>query len=239
MALAQVVKTQTHNLWLFKYEVKNAQSISFWFDNWLGVGRLIDITRDVGNGTSEWIGKKRYLKWSKTQIGTWDLEAEGCSLRNMIRFMFCQRQTPWLVLIYRNGDMVMIISKKNSLLQRHGSICAQGRIMFHDINLFGSHRVFLNNHLRFGGNSRQAVYWYSYETLGNFLGLCLLGERKNSRNHLFFACPNTFTVWENVVGWLFGPSITPDWNDTIRRLISYPMNKLDSIPTRLLFQTVI
>lgn len=32
----------------FKYEVKDGRAVSFWFDNWLGMGKLIEVTGEIG-----------------------------------------------------------------------------------------------------------------------------------------------------------------------------------------------
>lgn len=54
------------------------------------------------------------------------------------------------------------------------------------------------------------------------------GERDESRDHLYFACPYTFTVWMNVAEGLLTRRITPDWEDTISSLLS--PNAVDLIP---------
>lgn len=46
-------------------------------------------------------------------------------------------------------------------------------------------------------------------------GCVFCGERNESREHLLFACPFTFTVWVNIAGKLFGRAITPYWDDTL------------------------
>lgn len=38
------------------------------------------------------------------------------------------------------------------------------------------------------------------------------GEKDESRDHMYFACPYTFTVWMNVAEKLLGAAITPDWD---------------------------
>ncbi|XP_013694503.1 uncharacterized protein LOC106398509 [Brassica napus] len=64
-------------------------------------------------------------------------------------------------------------------------------------------------------------------------------EKDESRDHLFFACPYTFTVWMNVAEKLLGPEITPDWEDTVTSLLRQNRNRLDAILLRLVFQTAI
>ncbi|XP_018473781.1 uncharacterized protein LOC108845004 [Raphanus sativus] len=65
------------------------------------------------------------------------------------------------------------------------------------------------------------------------------GEKDESRDHLFSACPYTFTVWMNVAERLLGAAITPDWADTVTSIMRPNRNKLDTVLIRLVFQTSI
>ncbi|XP_048593418.1 uncharacterized protein LOC125576921 [Brassica napus] len=69
---------------------------------------------------------------------------------------------------------------------------------------------------------------------------CLFcGELSESRDHLFFACPYTFTVWLAVVGDLLVVDADPDWETTLGQLVELRYEKLDYILLRLVFQTAI
>ncbi|XP_013668622.2 uncharacterized protein LOC106372911 [Brassica napus] len=69
---------------------------------------------------------------------------------------------------------------------------------------------------------------------------CMLcGEKNETRDHMFFACPFSFTVWLNTAGKLFGNAITPDWNDTVSSLLQQAQTRIDHILRRMAFQTVI
>ena len=46
----------------------------------------------------------------------------------------------------------------------------------------------------------------------------LCGERDETRDHLFFACPYSYTVWESLARRLIGNSINPDWQWTLQRI---------------------
>lgn len=70
-------------------------------------------------------------------------------------------------------------------------------------------------------------------------GCVFCGEPNESRDHLFFACPYTFTVWLAVVGDLLGVSADPDWEMTLSRLVEHDYDKLTFILLRLVFQTSI
>lgn len=65
------------------------------------------------------------------------------------------------------------------------------------------------------------------------------GERNEDRDHLFFTCPYTFTVWMNIAHKLLGEAITPDWEGTVITLLQPSRHKLDIILLRLAFQSAI
>ncbi|XP_013659789.1 uncharacterized protein LOC106364844 [Brassica napus] len=69
---------------------------------------------------------------------------------------------------------------------------------------------------------------------------CLLcGERNETRDHLFFACPYSYMVWLRVTGRLFGTRITPDWQDTVARIRYDRRSKLDTVLVRMVFQMTV
>lgn len=70
-------------------------------------------------------------------------------------------------------------------------------------------------------------------------GCVFCGKRNETRDHLFFACPYTYTVWTNLADKLFGCFITPDWNDTVRSLLQTTHSQIDNILLRMLFQTAL
>ncbi|XP_013745676.2 uncharacterized protein LOC106448319 [Brassica napus] len=65
------------------------------------------------------------------------------------------------------------------------------------------------------------------------------GEADETRDHLFFACPYTFTLWLNVVGNLFGPDPDSDWKITLQRMLGGTYERLTYILLRLVWQTTI
>ena len=65
------------------------------------------------------------------------------------------------------------------------------------------------------------------------------GEPDETRDHLFFACPFTFTLWLKVVGNLFGIDPDPDWNITIAHLLTGSYDNHTFILLRLVLQVTI
>ncbi|CAA7030699.1 unnamed protein product [Microthlaspi erraticum] len=75
--------------------------------------------------------------------------------------------------------------------------------------------------------------------LGQDQACLYCGERDESRDHLFFACPYTYTLWWTMAAELLGNSASPDWNQTLQYIISQGSDTMDSILLRLLFQTIV
>ena len=70
--------------------------------------------------------------------------------------------------------------------------------------------------------------------------VCLFcGEHNETREHLFFACPYTFTLWIEEVGSLIGAQPDPDWFITLEQLARPLHDRLNSFLVRLAFQVVV
>ena len=66
---------------------------------------------------------------------------------------------------------------------------------------------------------------------------CLLcGEPDETRDHLFFPCPYFFTVWTDLVGYLLGSHVNPDWSITIASLQSTRRKEIEACLLKLAFQ---
>lgn len=65
------------------------------------------------------------------------------------------------------------------------------------------------------------------------------GEPDETRNHLFFACPYSYTLWLQVIGTLLRPPPSPDWNEIVARIMARSVGSLQSILLRLAFQVSI
>lgn len=69
---------------------------------------------------------------------------------------------------------------------------------------------------------------------------CMLcGEKNETRDHLFFACPYSYMVWVTVTGALLGTLITPDWTDTMERLQRDRVATMNKVLAKMAFQTTI
>lgn len=70
-------------------------------------------------------------------------------------------------------------------------------------------------------------------------GCVLCGERDGTRDHLFFTCPYSYTVWDGLASRLFRRRINPDWQDMLTFIQTGSSNKIDQILIRLVFQAVV
>lgn len=68
-------------------------------------------------------------------------------------------------------------------------------------------------------------------------GLC--GEPDETRDHLFFSCPYSFTVWEGLVRGFYGQRTNPDWTITLNTIKRSRLPRLDIVLIRMLFQMTI
>ena len=67
--------------------------------------------------------------------------------------------------------------------------------------------------------------------------ICLLcGELDETRDHLFFACPFTYTVWTTLMNPFLLGRINPDWTGTVSSIRSNILSKLDAQLVKMTFQ---
>lgn len=53
---------------------------------------------------------------------------------------------------------------------------------------------------------------------GMIQGCELFGERDEIRDHMYFSCPYSYTIWEAPAHKLVGSCVSPDWQWTLQRL---------------------
>lgn len=70
-------------------------------------------------------------------------------------------------------------------------------------------------------------------------GCELCGERNETRDHIFFGCPYSYTVWEALARRLVGAGINPDWHWTLQWIQHRQAHRLDCVLVKMLFQNTI
>lgn len=69
---------------------------------------------------------------------------------------------------------------------------------------------------------------------------CLLcGETNETRDHLFFACPYSYTVWTMLLSTLLSHRINPDWNLTVNSILRNRLSKVDRMLVKMVFQSTV
>ncbi|EFH41795.1 hypothetical protein ARALYDRAFT_917542 [Arabidopsis lyrata subsp. lyrata] len=64
-------------------------------------------------------------------------------------------------------------------------------------------------------------------------------ERDESRDHLFFACPFTYSIWSELTSRLLRRKLNPDWSRTLLSLRSPQLTKRDQNLLCMIFQTTL
>ncbi|KAF3567753.1 hypothetical protein DY000_02015405 [Brassica cretica] len=67
----------------------------------------------------------------------------------------------------------------------------------------------------------------------------LCGERDETRDHVFFACPYSFTVWDTLVNRLSGHRTDPDWTVTLQFVCRNSLHVVDKTLLKMAFQSCI
>ncbi|XP_048592235.1 uncharacterized protein LOC125576362 [Brassica napus] len=70
-------------------------------------------------------------------------------------------------------------------------------------------------------------------------GCTLCGEVDETRDHLFFACPYSYTVWHGLANRIMGSHTDPDWQLTLDYMEGFRDGSMDTILIKMLFQTTI
>lgn len=70
-------------------------------------------------------------------------------------------------------------------------------------------------------------------------GCPMCGERDETRDHVFFACPYSFTVWDKLANRLSGNRTDPDWMTLLQFLSTNNLQEMDKILLKMVFQATI
>ncbi|XP_018461647.1 uncharacterized protein LOC108832687 [Raphanus sativus] len=223
-----------------KAVVNSGADVFFWFDNWLDQGKLIDITGAAGTIL---FGVPRNARISDIMTeGRWNIR--GCHNRSWPTLHRQILDTPVPcpeagldVRLWRHSDSQYkaTFSASETWQQRR---LKRETVPWSKVVWFsqGIPRycfitwLTVKNRLSTGDRMRS---W----GVQQHCPLC--GEPDESRDHLFFACPFSYTVWDNVAGRLLGQRMNPDWSTTLCALHSSRFAPMDWVLVRLVFQMTI
>ncbi|XP_048617726.1 uncharacterized protein LOC125589247 [Brassica napus] len=223
-----------------KSEIGNGKGTLFWYDNWLPVGRLIDIAGALG---TQVLGIPRYATVSDAASGgQWNIRrCRGYHLRAMIA---CINSVPAPAedadedrTLWRHGD--------GEYKEKFSSTATWEQLRGSNSKLQWCKVVWFRQSIpRFS-----FITWLAFKDrlatgartrAWGIVQPCLLcGEPDETRDHLFFACPFSFTVWLDLVGFILGPNANPDWTITINSITSNRRKETDRCLLKLALQASI
>ncbi|XP_048608720.1 uncharacterized protein LOC125584381 [Brassica napus] len=242
MGVVEVAQTETASEKFLRMEIRNGWRVKFWFDLWHPLGRMIDITGEVG---IQKLGIRRNATICDVLRG------------NEWQFRYCR--DPGIRLLgdqIRAFPVVLDPDAEDAVLWKKDVNVFQGVFEAHSTwNLIRVHKVVLSwsriiwfpqNVPRFAFVAWLAIkdrlatgHRMSNWSQGLACGCVFCGEPDETRDHLFFACPYTFTLWIDVAGLLLGTPPDPDWYITMEQIAHHSHDKLTTILLRLAYQVTI
>ncbi|XP_013713812.1 uncharacterized protein LOC106417576 [Brassica napus] len=223
-----------------RVEVGNGNCAFFWHDDWLRMGKLINITGATG---TRYLGVPRNAKVSDAvSEGQWKIRGQRSRHYHELHHRVQIEPVPNVsqgpdTFLWRYDEGVyqdsfnaaktweQIWSKRAEVVWSRSVWFTQG-IPRHAFLVW----LAIQNRLSTGDRMRK---W------GIHQGCVLCGERDETRDHLFFACPYSYTVWDRLASRLVGRRINPDWHDMLRYTQAGTSNEMDMILIRLVFQAVV
>lgn len=221
-------------------KVRDGASTSFWFDNWLDIGRPIDIAGEQG---TQVLGIHRAASVSEAANSHgWTIRRTRS--RTLHALLHAIRLTPPPRVdagpdqfLWKHGAGVYKAHFSSKMTWNQVRI-PKPMVRWHKVMWFAQsipRHAFITwlailNKLSTGDRMRR---WGTVQ----FCPLC--GDRNETRDHLFFACPFSYTVWTSLCSTLLNRKINPDWNITLRSLTNFHGNQVDYLLVRLTLQASI
>lgn len=214
-------------------EFKDGRTVRFWSDKWLSKGRLIEIADEIGTqklGISretricdvlrddEW----RFRRCRERQIQSLVAEIQG----------FQRKLTDGKAGIVDFGTTFVSTETWNQIRQQKEKVLWSKIVWFpQGVPRFGF-IPWLAIRDRLSTGHRSSVWGQPQHCLYS-------GELDETKDHLFFACPYTFTLCLKTVGNLLGTDPDPDLNTTLSTLMTGSYDRLTFILLRLVLQATI
>ncbi|XP_009137046.1 uncharacterized protein LOC103861089 [Brassica rapa] len=235
----KLLKLRQQAATFLRSSIGNGKNTLFWFDNWVDMGKLIDV---AGDSETQALGISRYATVaSAATSGRWNIRrCRSSHLRAMIARI---NDVPAPVedadsdqLLWRHGEddhktWFSSSSTWDQVRMKHPKVTWNELIWFPQAIPRCSFIAWLAILNRLSTGDRTQAW-------GEIQQCRLCGEPQETRDHLFFACPYTYTVWTETIGSLL-PRPNPDWSITITMLLFRRRSASATCLLRLSFQTVI
>ena len=227
---------------LYQVEVKNGKKASFWYESWSSLGQLREVLSDRGyidlgipiNATVEECRKHRkrlhrvpIFNRVETEIERYTanvVEEEDVSMwkngKGVYKNTFSAKET-WEVIRekYQDCYWYKAVWFKYSTPK------------FSFILWIAMHgRLSTGERMRSGNGNGN----------GNVDAACVLCQNPlETLSHLFFDCPYSTQIWENLMKGVLGSQYTSDWRSIIRIALDHTQRKLNLFITRYIFQSTV
>ncbi|XP_018453524.1 uncharacterized protein LOC108824598 [Raphanus sativus] len=172
-----------------------ATLLFFWYDNWLQMGRLLDIAGDVG---TYYLGVSRTARVSEAVLHQrWNITGHRSRHFHDLHDRIQAERVP----MDEHGSDVVLWKHADDTYKSHFSSSKRG-----DQIRVKREKVVLSKSVWFpqGLPRYSFIVWLAIKdrlstgvrmrAWGIQQGCMLCGERDESRDHIFFACPLTYTV---------------------------------------------
>ncbi|XP_009119170.2 uncharacterized protein LOC103844146 [Brassica rapa] len=222
-------------------EVHNGQTARFWTDLWHPRGRLIEIAGETGTQKLG-IDRAALISDVRTAEGVWRFRR--CRDRQM-REIINMIENHQMEVNHQAPDVVMWRKNETEYCRQFFTAETWQRIRTHDGLKEWSKVVWF----QLGVPRFAFITWLAIRNRlstgertgawGQPQGCLFCGEPNETRDHLFFACPYTYTLWLEVVGTLLGRPPDPDWESTLELLTTHSYGRLEYLLVRLVFQAAI
>ncbi|KAG2251719.1 hypothetical protein Bca52824_081855 [Brassica carinata] len=221
-------------------ELHSGQSVRLWTDLWHPLGRLIEVVGEIG---TQKLGIARTaLVCDVRNEGHWRFRRfRDRHMKDLIQAIENNRleedQLGQEVVLWRRNDTEFgkgfTTSETWQKIRIHSPAVPWSKVVWFPLGVPRFAFITwlaIRDRLSTGDCMR---------TWGHVQGCLFCGEPNESRDHLFFACPYTYTLWIEVIGTLLGRPPDPDWERTLVHLTTHGFDRLVYILLRLTFQTTI
>ena len=223
-----------------QYEINDTHTAFFWFDDWLQMGKFMDITGAVG---TYYLGVARTARVSEAATHQrWNIKVQRSRHFHALHDRIQNERVP---LDEHGRDVVLWKHTKDTYKTHFSSSTTWDQIRARRDKLIWSKSVWFPQEVP----RYSFIVWLAIKdrlstgvrmrAWGIQKGCLMCGERDESRDHILFAGPFTYTVWNRLVSRLCGSRINPDWSLTLQFVISNTLSSMDKILIKMLFQTFI
>ncbi|XP_048604993.1 uncharacterized protein LOC125582368 [Brassica napus] len=219
--------------------IGNGQLVRFWTDIWFPKGRLLEITGALG---TQKMGITRNARICDVLVdGVWRLrDGRDQQIAALVQEI---KSTP--ITLNHEADGVKWKLEPDSYGDRFISAevwqqirSCKGKVPWSKLVWFPQ-RVPRYTFITWLAFRDRLSTRHRTSKWGSPQGCLYCGEPDETRDHLFFACPYTYTLWLKVVGNLFGAEPDPDWGITISRLQTGTYDRITFILLRMVLQVTI